>query len=157
MKHISQATLPLKHKWEDTLSETTDNYRLSWRTAGAFVALSLSWAVTTFAVVGPNSSIGNILADFPGEESKATWIANAGLFCLGYYPHAGFFRLFVSDLELTVQVTLPTFNGTFSDRYGKKWFIMGGALFGMVGAIVSGTAKNVETVIGGQAMGGVGG
>jgi hypothetical protein len=34
---------------------------------------------------------------------------------------------------------------------------MGGALFGMVGAIVSGTAKNVETVIGGQAIGGVGG
>lgn len=68
-----------------------------------------------------------------------------------------FLGLVVSDLELTVQVTLPTFNGTFSDRYGKKWFVMGGALFGMVGAIVSGTAKNVETVIGGQAIGGVGG
>lgn len=90
MKHIFQVTLPLKNELEDTLSKTTNRYRLSWRAIGAFVALSLSWAVTTFAVVGPNSSIGNIIADIPGEESKATWIANAGLFCLGYYPHAGF-------------------------------------------------------------------
>jgi MFS family permease len=117
---------------EDDMSE----YKLSWRTLGALIALSLSWAVTSFAVVGPNSTIGNIIADFPGDEAKATWIANAGLFCL---------------------VTLPTFSGTFSDRYGKKWFVLGGAILGVVGCVVSGTAKDVNTIIGGQAITGVAG
>jgi len=111
-------------------------YKMSWRTWAALVALSLSWAITSFAIAGPNSHISYIIADFPGQEANASWIANAGLFCL---------------------VTLPTFTGTFSDSYGKKWFIVIGALLGVVGSVVAGKGENLNTVIVGSALCGIAG
>jgi MFS family permease len=45
--------------------------------------------------------------------------------------------------------------GSLADRFGKKWFIVAGGLVGIAGNIVAGTASNIETVIGGQAMNGI--
>lgn len=129
-ENVSRSPLPQRDDLEFA------KYKISWRTLAAFVALSLSWAVTSFAIAGPNSSIGYMVADFPGQEPNASWIANASLFCL---------------------VTLPTFTGTFSDSYGKKWFIVVGAIFGVVGSVVAGSAKSVNTIIGGSALCGIAG
>lgn len=46
--------------------------------------------------------------------------------------------------------------GAFSDRFGKKWFIVAGGIFGIVGNIVAGTASSVKVIIAGQALTGVG-
>jgi MFS family permease len=76
-----------------------------------------------------------MIADFPGGESKAVCIADASLFCL---------------------VTLLAMVGAFSYRYGKKWFIVLGCVGGCIGSAISGTAKDVNTIIGGQAITGAG-
>ena len=114
--------------------EALDAYTISWRTISAFLALSLAWSVSTGAIVGPNTSIAYIVQDFPSEVASASWIANTGIFCI---------------------VTLPPIIGATSDRYGKKWFILTGALTGIVGSMVSAEAKNMKVVIGGQTLSGV--
>ena len=114
--------------------EALDAYNISWRTILAFLVLSLAWSVSTGAIVGPNTSIAYIVQDFPSEVASASWIANTGIFCI---------------------VTLPPIIGATSDRYGKKWFILAGALMGIIGSMVSAEAKNMKVVIGGQALSGV--
>ena len=114
--------------------EALDAYTISWRTISAFLALSLAWSVSTGAIVGPNTSIAYIVQDFPSEVASASWIANTGIFCI---------------------VTLPPIIGATSDRYGKKWFILAGALMGIIGSMVSAEANSMKVVIGGQALSGV--
>lgn len=43
----------------------------------------------------------------------------------------------------------------FGDRFGKKWFLVAGGLFGIAGNILAGTASNVNSIIGGQALNGI--
>ena len=42
--------------------------------------------------------------------------------------------------------------GRLGDIFGRRYFLIGGQFFGLIGAIVCGTAKNVPTVIGGSAL-----
>ncbi|KAJ5106234.1 hypothetical protein N7456_002909 [Penicillium angulare] len=42
--------------------------------------------------------------------------------------------------------------GRFGDIFGRRYFLIGGQFFGLIGAIVCATAKNVPTVIGGSAL-----
>jgi MFS family permease len=39
-----------------------------------------------------------------------------------------------------------------SDRLGKKWFVVGGALIGVAGSVISGSAKSIHHVIGGNIL-----
>jgi MFS family permease len=127
----AESTMSLPPDDQDAL----DAYRMSWRTIAAFLVLSLAWSVSTGAIVGPNTSIAYIVQDFLSEAASASWIANTGIFCI---------------------VTLPPIIGATSDRYGKKWFIITGALTGIVGSMVSAEATNLKVVIGGQALSGIG-
>lgn len=129
-----------KEQAESTMSlpqddpEALEAYKMSWRTIAAFIVLSLAWSASTGAIVGPNTSIAYIVQDFLSEAASASWIANTGIFCI---------------------VTLPPIIGATSDRYGKKWFIVGGALTGIVGSMISAEAKNLKVLIGGQALSGI--
>jgi len=126
---------------EEPLAETSlpddvfENYQITWRTAAAVLSLSLLFGVTTFAVTGPNFAISNMVETFPAGAKNAVWIADAGLIAA---------------------VSLPNIVGTTSDRYGKKWYLVVGPLIAAVGAIVAGTSKNLNTIIVGQAVGGIG-
>lgn len=42
-----------------------------------------------------------------------------------------------------------TLNGRLSDIFGRRYFFIGGATLGLVGFVISGTAKNLSTIIGG--------
>ena len=42
--------------------------------------------------------------------------------------------------------------GSLSDRLGKKWFLVGGALLGVVGSVVSGSAHKITDVIAGNIL-----
>jgi len=47
--------------------------------------------------------------------------------------------------------------GRLSDIFGRRWFFIIGNLFALVGAIISGTAKQVDHIIGGNLLGGLAG
>jgi MFS family permease len=110
-------------------------YHMSWRTGLAVLSLSVLFGVTTFAITGPNFAISNMVETFPAGAKNAVWIADAGL---------------------VAAVSIPNMVGPTSDRYGKKWFLVVGPLLSLVGAVVAGKSKNLNTIIGGQALGGFG-
>jgi MFS family permease len=111
-------------------------YHMPWRTGLAIFSLSLLFGVTTFAITGPNFAISNMVETFPAGAKNAVWIADAGL---------------------VAAVSIPNMVGPTSDRYGKKWFLVIGPIFSLVGAVVAGKAKNLNSIIDGQAIGGLGG
>jgi MFS family permease len=43
--------------------------------------------------------------------------------------------------------------GRLSDIFGRRWFFIGGNALALIGAIVSGTATHVESIIGGEILG----
>lgn len=112
-----------------------DEYHMSWRTGIAVLALALVFGTTTYAITGPNFAIANMVQTFPSEAQNASWIASAGLICA---------------------VTLPNIVGTTSDRYGKRWYLLLGCFISVVGACVSGSATNLNIIIGGQVITGIG-
>ena len=74
------------------------------------------------------------LAKSPADAALASWIANGNF--------------------LVVLAMGPIF-GSLSDRLGKKWFLVGGALLGVVGSMISGSAHKITDVIGGNILTGV--
>ena len=130
VEHVAITDEPLNRNSPD------EPYKMSWRTIGGFLALSLAWSGSSFGITGPNSSIGYMVADYPDQAHNASWIASAPLFCL---------------------VALPGLLGASSDRYGKKWFLMAGGLIAMVGALVEAFATSINMIIGGSALTGIGG
>lgn len=47
--------------------------------------------------------------------------------------------------------------GRLSDIFGRRWFFIGGNAFALIGAIISATATKVESIIGGEILGGLAG
>jgi len=47
--------------------------------------------------------------------------------------------------------------GRLSDIFGRRWFFIGGNAFALIGAIVAATATKVESIIGGEVLGGLAG
>ena len=47
--------------------------------------------------------------------------------------------------------------GHLSDIFGRRWFFIGGNALALIGTIVSGTATHVESIIGGEVLGGLAG
>lgn len=47
------------------------------------------------------------------------------------------------------QTVVFTLNGRLSDIFGRRYFFIGGASLGVIGFVISGSAKNLSTVIGG--------
>ncbi|KAF2644786.1 fungal trichothecene efflux pump [Massarina eburnea CBS 473.64] len=45
--------------------------------------------------------------------------------------------------------------GRLSDIFGRKWMVMGTSVLGLVGCIVGGTAKNIDTLVGANLLNGI--
>lgn len=85
-------------------------------------------------LVVPSGSIGFIVQAFPSGASKSIWIAAA----------------------VTIpNCVLQSFIGDLSDHIGRKGFLLGGMVFGLIGSLVTSRAKNIEMTIGGQVPSGV--
>ena len=110
-------------------------YRMTWRTYSALISLALAFSVAAFASAGPASCILFQAASFPDDAQNASWIANAPLF-----PNIAFSPIV----------------GTLSDRYGKKWFVVGGCILGVIGSAIAGSATSLNMLIGGQTITGAG-
>ena len=70
-----------------------------------------------------------------GGASEASWIANGNF--------------------LLTLACGPIF-GSLADRLGKKWFIVGGCVCGVLGSFVSSSARDVYQIVGGNILVGVG-
>ncbi|PQE12793.1 hypothetical protein CJF30_00002672 [Rutstroemia sp. NJR-2017a BBW] len=102
-------------------------YQLSWKTIVAVLALSMGNCCAALA----NTVV--TVAKTPADAALASWIANSNF--------------------LVVLALGPIF-GSLSDRVGKKWFLVAGALVGVAGSCIAGSANSIQAIIGGQIMNG---
>ncbi|KAF7945409.1 hypothetical protein EAE96_010183 [Botrytis aclada] len=110
-------------------------YQLSWKTIMAFISLSMAYSCTALAST-PNTVIKFQVASVaksPADAALSSWIANGGFL---------------------IVVALGPIFGSLSDRVGKKWFMVCGALLGLIGSVIAGKAENIYHIIGGNILNG---
>jgi hypothetical protein len=96
------------------------------------IGLSFGCGVGGFAFVAP--ILGVINADL-GPDPNLVWVA------LAY--------------TLTSAVFLMI-TGRLTDLFGRRWFMIGGNVLGLIGCIVCATAKNINALIAGETLIGLG-
>lgn len=99
----------------------------------AAVGMSLLGSVGGYALAAP--ILGSINADI-GPNGNIAWVP------------------LMFPVGLAVGQTLL---GRLSDIFGRRWFFAGGQGFGLIGAIICATAKDVPTLIGGSVIVGLAG
>ncbi|KAF3289615.1 hypothetical protein TWF970_003385 [Orbilia oligospora] len=99
------------------------------------LALFACYFSLTWALIVPSASIPFIVARFPQQARIAAWIAAS-----------------VSIPNCVLQA----FMGELSDILGRKPFLITGMLFGTAGTLISSRANDLEMVIVGQVLNGVG-
>ncbi|CZR68468.1 related to potential drug facilitator PEP5 [Phialocephala subalpina] len=111
-------------------------YQLGWRTILALLTLSMGnvcAALTNTTNTTTKFQVATV-AKSPADAALASWIANGNF--------------------LVVLAMGPIF-GSLGDRLGKKWFLVCGALLGVVGSVISGSAKEITHIIGGNILTGI--
>ncbi|KAH6714953.1 fungal trichothecene efflux pump [Leptodontidium sp. 2 PMI_412] len=111
------------------------NYYMSPGFIGTVIALCLGNISNYLGWVVPSNSLLLINEDI-GPSKNITWVA------LAY------------TLGLSVGFLVV---GRLSDIFGRRWFFIIGNSFALIGAIVSATATHVESIIGGNLLGGLAG
>lgn len=71
------------------------------------------------------------VAKSPADAALASWIANG---------------------SFLVVVALGPIFGSLSDRVGKKWFMVCGAILGLIGGVIAGKAEHILQIIGGNIL-----
>ncbi|KAF3106309.1 hypothetical protein TWF103_006403 [Orbilia oligospora] len=99
------------------------------------LALFACYFSSTWALIVPSASIPFIVARFPQQARIAAWIAAS-----------------VSIPNCVLQALM----GELSDILGRKPFLITGMLFGTAGTLISSRANDLEMVIAGQVLNGVG-
>jgi len=110
-------------------------YQLGWKTILALLALSMANSCAALNNTTNTTIKFQVVtvAKSPTDAALASWIANGNF--------------------LVVLALGPIF-GSLSDRVGKKWFLVGGALIGVVGSMISGSAHTIQQIIGGNILSG---
>ncbi|KAE9379771.1 MFS general substrate transporter [Stipitochalara longipes BDJ] len=129
-----------KHHTIEELAQNEDEpqtpYQLGWRTILCVITLSMGNVCAALSNT-TNTTIKfqvATVARSPADAALASWIANGNF--------------------LVVLAAGPIF-GSLGDRLGKKWFLVGGALLGVVGSCVSGSAHKITDIIGGNILTGI--
>ncbi|RDW77754.1 hypothetical protein BP6252_05807 [Coleophoma cylindrospora] len=121
---------------EDALgTNLPKHYYLSPGFLGTVAALCLGNISNYLGWIMPSNSL-TLINEAIGPSPNITWVA------LAY------------TLGLSVGFLLV---GRLSDIFGRRWFFILGNVFALIGAIVSGTANHVESIIGGNLLGGLAG
>ncbi|KAK5034817.1 hypothetical protein LTR13_005999 [Exophiala sideris] len=131
--HVESASdIPIDPISAPLREEQDPNYKLGWRSGLAITALALANCCAALTNTS-NTSIRFQVASV-GGANLASWIGNASfLLTLCFGPVFGF----------------------LGDRLGKKWFMVGGAAIGVVGACIAGTAHTAQRIVAGQVLSGV--
>ncbi|KAH8696067.1 major facilitator superfamily domain-containing protein [Talaromyces proteolyticus] len=133
-KSEESVAVELENVPTDSIAITDDDYRLKIHTKLAIIALAIAYTCSSVASIGPGTTISQVTSDL-GDQKVQSWIANVILL-----PQVGFHPVW----------------GQLSDRFGKKWFIVAGCAFGIIGSVVAGSATKTTVVIGAQALNGLG-
>ncbi|KAI1842923.1 hypothetical protein JX266_010941 [Neoarthrinium moseri] len=120
----------------DSEDEPQSPYQLSWKTLMAFVALAMANVCAALSNTTNTTIKFQVasLARSAADASLASWIANGNFLC---------------------SLALGPIFGSLSDRLGKKWFVAGGCLVGVIGSCVSGSSKTLNGIVGGNVLTGV--
>ncbi|ESZ93759.1 major facilitator superfamily permease [Sclerotinia borealis F-4128] len=115
--------------------ESGSVYQLGWKTILALISLSMANSCAALANTANTVIKFQVasVAQGPADAALASWIANGSF--------------------LVVLALGPIF-GSLSDRVGKKWFMVCGAIIGVVGSVISGKAENIHQIIGGNILSG---
>ncbi|KAK6501599.1 hypothetical protein TWF481_009434 [Arthrobotrys musiformis] len=113
----------------------TEEFRWSVPIFLNLLALFACYFSSTWALIVPNASIPFIVAKFPQQARIAAWVAAS-----------------VSIPNCVLQA----FMGELSDILGRKPFLITGMVFGTAGTLVSSRANDLEMVIAGQVLNGIG-
>ncbi|KAI9651026.1 hypothetical protein NHQ30_001063 [Ciborinia camelliae] len=108
-------------------------YQLGWKTILALISLFMANSCVALANT-PNTVIKFQVASVskgPADTALSPWIANG---------------------SFLVVLALGPISGSLSDRVGKKWFMVCGAILGLVGNIIAGRAENIHQIIGGNIL-----
>ncbi|KAF8851996.1 MFS general substrate transporter [Acephala macrosclerotiorum] len=129
-----------KHHTLEDLAANEDEpqtpYQLGWRTMLALLTLSMGNVCAALSNT-TNTTIKfqvATVAKSPADAALASWIANGNF--------------------LVILAMGPIF-GSLSDRLGKKWFLVGGALLGVVSSVISGSANRITHIFGGNILTGI--
>ncbi|KAM0815749.1 putative Major facilitator superfamily (MFS) profile domain-containing protein [Seiridium cardinale] len=127
--HVSQIVA-------ESEDEPQSPYELGWRTILAVLALAMGNVCAALANT-TNTTIKfqvATLARSPADASLASWIANGNFLC---------------------SLALGPIFGSLGDRVGKKWFMVGGCLLGVIGSCVSGSSHTLRDIVGGNVLTGI--
>lgn len=120
-----------------TINDISHQDAFSWNydVIASLVALNSLYFAASWALIAPTAVIGFIVQAFPESSSIAAWIS----------------------ASVTIpNCVLQAFVGDLSDILDRRWFLLVGAAFGVIGCLVSSRATSMEMVIGGQVLNGVG-
>ncbi|ENH73508.1 Putative MFS-type transporter C16A3.17c [Fusarium oxysporum f. sp. cubense race 1] len=112
--------------------EPAGTYQVRWKTLMAVFALSM--ANCCAAIANTTNTIIHFQVMDLGDAGMQAWISNA---------------------NLLVTLAFGPVLGSLSDRFGKKWFIVIASIIGIVGSVVSGSAKSIATIIIGNILTGL--
>jgi Na+/melibiose symporter-like transporter len=135
--HLEKISTIEDVKGHDFKIDTADLPKGYFRSAtfvGSMFAIGVSFAcgVAGFAFAAP--ILGFINADI-GPDPNLTWVA------LTYTLTTGICLILV---------------GRLSDLFGRRWFMIGGSFLGLLGSIVCATAKDINAMIAGETLIGLG-
>ncbi|KAF2474847.1 fungal trichothecene efflux pump [Lindgomyces ingoldianus] len=117
------------------LSDMPEGYYRSWRFIGSVAAVAFMAQGLYLGYILPANTITLINADI-GPDPNYALIPIVKSLCGG------------------VGLLLV---GRLSDIFGRRWFMIAGAVMGIVGSIICGTAKNIDTILGGTVLIGLAG
>ncbi|KAG9495621.1 hypothetical protein J7337_012175 [Fusarium musae] len=122
--------------------EPAGAYQVRWKTLMAVFALSM--ANCCAAIANTTNTIIHFQVMDLGGAGKQAWISNANLLVtLAFGP------VLVSRSKADYD------KGSLSDRFGKKWFIVVASVIGIIGSVISGSAKSITTIIIGNILTGL--
>jgi MFS family permease len=112
-----------------------DDFAWSYDVITNLLALYLTYFASTWAMGVPGGSIAYIMAEYPTVSVTTTaWVATA------------------PSVALCV---ISIFLGDVSDIFGRRWFLIAAAIFGLAGALIGSRASSVNMLIGGQVLNGI--
>ena len=130
-----------------------DGYYRSPKFIGTFIGVVfMAWSLYVGYVL-PANTLAIINADlgiFPNDHLR-----KHGLTILYPGPSPDF--VLIVTVTTVVSGCLLTVVGRMGDILGRRYFLIGGQAFGLLGGIIGATAKNIPTLIGAGAFMGIGG
>ncbi|KAJ9637548.1 hypothetical protein H2204_004697 [Knufia peltigerae] len=109
-----------------SVDDLPPHYFRSPRFLVSLLSVSLAWVATLLGFVMISTSVG-VLEEVFGPSTSYIWV--------------------VLNIILG-QTVFFTVNGRLSDIFGRRYFFIYGSVLGFIGSIISGSAKNLNSILG---------